>query len=197
MPRPDSSGRPANSTVVGVDFTGVESRKGGSGIRVTPGDYLLAVAKVEVKDNQKGTGKYVLWGLSIVRGPEVKHGNIRHMTSLKPEQLWSLKGFLEDLLAKPIDQKAVKIDFSKYLGREIGATIEDDEPYTNPDTGKTSIKSKVAFTYPATEYKDLTAKTVAPDDSSDDADDEDQTADIDTESDEDEDELETVDEDEL
>jgi hypothetical protein len=195
MPRPDNS-RPTNlSTVVGVDFTGVESRKGGAGIRVIPGDYLLEVNKVEVRENRQGTGKYVQWGLSVLKGPEIKHGNIRHMTSLKPEQLWSLKGFLEDLLGKAIDQKNVKIDFGKYVGRQIGATVEDDDPYTNPETGKTSIKSKIAFTYPATEFKELGKVAIPADDTTDD--DEEQEVDA-TESDEDdEDELETVDDEDL
>lgn len=193
MPRPDNSRPSALPTAMAIDFTGVESRKGGGGIRVQAGDYLLEVATVEVRENNAKNGKYVLWGLRPIKGPEVRVGTIRHMTSLKPEQLWSLKGFLEDLLAKGIDQKAVKINFSNYVGKQIGATVEDDDPYTNPTTGKTSIKSKVAYTYPASEYKDAAVTAV----DSDDEDDETQDVDATESDDEDDEELETIDDDEI
>lgn len=188
MPRPDNS-RP-KQTAVAVDFTGVVARKGGGGgLKVQPGDYLLKVEDVEVKDNRNGGGQHVAWQLSIVKGPEVKAGRIVHRTSLKPEQLWNLKGFLEDIRGSAIEQKALKLDFAKYVGKTVGATLQDGDPWTNPDTGKTTVKSEIGFTYPASDFKED-----APD-ASDDDDDDTQDVDATDSDDDDEDELETIDDD--
>lgn len=198
MPRPDS-GRPA-VTSIAVDFTGVETRKGGGkAIRVTPGDYLLEVTEAVVKEKQGAGTKYINWTMGIVRGPEVKRGPLYHITSLKPEQLWSLKGFLQDLLGKEVNQGPVKLNLANYKGKQIGATLEDDEPYTkvDPNTGKevTTIKSRIAFTFPAADFKE--AGEVPSDDDDDEDSDDAQEVDATESSEDDEDELDTIDEDEI
>ena len=180
-------------TTLSVNFTGVEDRRGGSAAHVAEGDYLLKLDSAEVKKNQNNDGKHVLWVFSIVDGPQKSSGKIYHRTTLKPESLWALRNILSDLLQKDIPKKALNIDFSKYTGKQIGATIEDDEPYEN------KVKSKIAFTFPASDFEKLSDGEEVEDSDDDEDEEEIQTADItsDEDEDEDEEELETVDADDL
>jgi hypothetical protein len=169
-------------TTLSVDFSGVEDRQsGGSAAHVPEGDYLLKLESASVKKNSKNDGKHVLWIFKIVEG--AGRGTVYHRTTLKEEQLWSLRNLLSDLLQKDIPKKALNIDFAKYKGKTVGATLEDDDPYE----GK--IKSKIAYTFPASEWEEKQEST----DDSDDEEDEDQSIDATDDDDDDEEELETVD----
>lgn len=144
------------STRLTLDFTGVEDRRGGGpSIRVESGDYLLKVVNAEVRKKSGADSKYVSWQHEIVKGPELKKGAIYHITSLKEESLWSIRNYLMDLLGKEIPKRALTIDVAKYKGKLIGATVDDDDPYTDPESGKTSIKSKIVGTFPAGDYQDV------------------------------------------
>lgn len=169
-------------TKISVDLSGVEDRKGGGkAAHVPEGDYILEVVDAEVRSKKDDkTSKYVSWQLKIVEPP--LRGSIYHITSLKPENLWSLRNFLADLLEKDIPKRALSIDLIKYKGKKIGATLEDDS-YTNETKGTTTVKSSIAGTFPASQY-------AAPGAAAD------EDAELMADDDEEEEELETIDEDE-
>lgn len=181
--------RPNEVTALSVDLSKVEDRRegGGSAAHVVEGDYLLELKQASVRKNANDDGRHVLWVWKIIDGPEKSTGSVYDRTSLKEDALWKLRNVLQDLLGKQIPKKALNIDLAKYAGKRIGATLEDDEPY------KGKIKSRIAYTFPASEFE---SKKAAADDS-DEEEDEDQAADLSDDSSEDEEELETVDEDDI
>jgi hypothetical protein len=132
--------------VVSIDFTNVKDSGGPAGAHVPEGDYLLQVADVGVFENKNKDGSHVKWQLKIVKG--AGKGTIYYRTSLKEDALWNLRNFLQDLRGKTIEKKALKIDFSKMVGLEIGATLADGEPYNN------KVRSEIVATFPASDYKE-------------------------------------------
>lgn len=162
-------------TSLTADFSGVEERRGGgAAAHVQEGDYLLKLKDVEVRQNEKKDGQHVKWVWGIEKGPEKSTRPVYDNTSLKPEALWKLYNVLTDLReGKPLPKKALNIDFSKYIGKLIGATLADGEPYN----GK--VKSEIVATFPASEYAD------------EDVDDDEEAADLTSDEDEEGEELET------
>lgn len=147
-----------------VDFTGVEISGGKPADHVPEGDYLLQIENVEIK-KKKGdeTSRYLNWYLGILRPAKFKGKHIYHITSLKPENLWSLRGFLADLLgAERVPQKSLDIPLATIVAKklQIGATLQDDE-YTNTTTQKTTIKSKIAATFPKADYAEAEAEAAS------------------------------------
>lgn len=179
MPR-----RESKVTALTVDFSGVEDRRaGGTAAHVQEGDYLLKLQEASVIQNKSGDGQHVLWIWGITKGPEASARPIYHRTSLKPENLWALRNILTDLLGKDIPKKSLNIDFAKYQGRSIGATLEDGEPYD----GK--VRSQIAQTFPADEYEDKGAGEADEDEEEDEV----QDADVTSDDDEDLEEIDTED----
>lgn len=131
-----------------IDFTNV--REGGAPAYHGPaGDYLLEVADVDIRPTNDGTSKNVNWVLKIVKGPG--RGTVYHRNNLKPQSLWSLRQFLTDLLDKEIERKSLGIDFAKFVGKRVGAYL-DDESYTDSE-GKERITSRIQETYPASKFE--------------------------------------------
>ena len=133
-----------------VDFSNVEDRReGGKAAHVPEGDYLLKVAGCELKPKKDDpTSKYLNWRLTIDTPSNFKNaGSIWHTTSLKPEALWNLRNFLDDLGIK-VPKSAVEIPIQSIVskGLIIGATLADDEY-----NGVT--KSKIAATFKKEAYQ--------------------------------------------
>lgn len=150
--------------IISVDFSNVEERRAGKkGVRVAEGDYLLSAKDYEVKSKKDDKSrKYINWEMYVEKPSSLKgKGPIYHVSSLVPENLWSLRNLLEDMGIK-VKKAAVDLPLEKVLGRPFGATLEDDE-YTN-DEGKTTVKSKIAATFPAAEYTDAGVATTTDDD---------------------------------
>jgi hypothetical protein len=129
-----------------VDFSGVSDGGGGRSSHMPEGDYLFKVIKAMRKKKNNADTEYVSWQLKAIKGPGM--GTIFHVTSLKPEQLWSFRNFLQDLTGKEVPTKSLNIDLDKYKGYVIGATVVDDEPYEGKD------KSKIDSTFPKADYSE-------------------------------------------
>ena len=142
--------RPMVPAKLTVDFSNVEERReGGKSAHVPEGDYLLKVAGCELKSKKDdATSKYLNWRLTITSPEQFKNaGSIWHITSLKPEALWNLRNFLEDLGVKvPKGTAEIPIKAIVDKGLIIGATLEDDE-YNNV------MKSKIAATFKKDAFK--------------------------------------------
>ena len=137
---------------ISLDFSNVEDRRAGKkSVHVPEGDYLLEMRDYELKSKKDDSSrKYINWEAYVVAPESLKgKGPIYHVSSLVPENLWSLRNLLEDMGVK-VPKKMVDIPFSKLLKRPFGATLEDDA-WTN-DEGKTTVKSKIAATFAASEY---------------------------------------------
>jgi len=150
---PNSSTTPRNIT---VDFSGVEIRRGGGGIQVPEGDYLLRVTDCERRAKKDDSSRfYLLWKLEIAKPTSMAgKGPIYHRTSLSQESLWALRTFLVDLLGeKNVPTSSVTIPIAQIIQRKpfIGATLKDGEPYN----GK--VKSEIAATFSKRDYEELAA----------------------------------------
>lgn len=143
---------------ISLDFSNVEDRRSGKkGVRLPEGDYLFEMRDYEIKTKTGGDSKYISWQAYALAPSEHKgKGPIYHISSLKKENLWSIRNLLEDMGIK-VPKKMVDIPLAKCLKRPFGGTLEDDE-YTN-DENKTTIKSKIASTFPASEYADVSGTT--------------------------------------
>lgn len=141
-----------------VDFSDTDIRRGGAGgIRVDEGDYLLEVRDAKVIKKKDSDSRYIAWSLYIVKPDASKgKGPIVHRTTLIKESLWSLRTFLADLMGEEnVPKSSVDVPLAKIIEKrmKIGATVADDEPYN----GK--IKSKIAATFPKSEYDETAAPT--------------------------------------
>jgi len=155
-------------TKLTVDFSQVEDRReGGRSAHVPEGDYLLKIAGVELKAKKDDeSSKYLSWRFTIAAPEKYKNaGSIYTVTSLKPENLWSLRNLLDDL-GITVPKKAVALPLAEIAksGRICGATLEDDEY-----GGK--VKSKVAATFKKEQYE-ATAEVETEETTSDDDDEE-------------------------
>lgn len=184
MPTPTSKKNLTPSKLT-VDFSNVEDRREGKKADHVPsGDYLLKVVGCERKKKQDGGTYYLNWYLEIVSPKKYKGKHIYHVTSLIPENLWSLRNFLMDLGIK-VPKGSVDVPLAAIVKKQpvIGATLEDDD-YTN-DSGKTTTKSKIAATFPKGDF----SETAGSSKSSSDDEDEDEDEDTDEEEEDDEEEL--------
>ena len=134
-----------------VDFSQVEDRReGGKAAHVPEGDYLLRVDGCEKRQNKAKDGEYLAWKMGIAKPEKYKtKGFIYHNTSLKPEALWNLRNFLEDLGLK-IEKKTLNIPIAKIVANHmlIGATLQDGEPYND------KVKSEIAATFHKSKFED-------------------------------------------
>jgi hypothetical protein len=156
---------------ISLDFSNVEDRRSGKkSVYVPEGDYLLEMRDYEIKEKKDGGSKYISWQAYVLSPSSLKgKGPIYHISSLKKENLWSIRNLLEDMGIK-VPKKLVDVPLGKCLNRSFGATIEDDE-YTNDD-GKTTKKSKIAATFPSSEYADVEGGGTETDEDDEDSDEE-------------------------
>lgn len=163
---------------ISVDFTGID-RGGGGGTnpRFPEGDYLARVVGCELRTKKDDPSKrHLLWKLSIIEGDKRAVGKtFNHRTGLSQEALWSLRGFLMDLLgADKVPQSAVDIPIAKIVDakKKIGITLEDDM-FNDKET------SKVAATFPAADWENLKGSAEEPEAAADDDDDDEDEIDVD------------------
>ena len=178
MPKP--MGTPKK---ISVDFTGIERGGGGRNPRVPEGDYLMQVIDCEYRSKKDDPSKKSLrWKLKYLEGNAKAIGKTHlHTTGLSKEALWSLRGFLMDLLGEDqVPQSSVDIPIAAIVAKKpkIGVTMEDDD-YNDKPT------SKVSATFPKSDWADLKAAATADDDE-----DEEEDEDEDTEEEEDDEEEE-------
>lgn len=189
MPKPTKLG--AKPAKLSVDFTGVERGGGGRNPRVPEGDYLVQILDYEVRSKRDDPSKkHILWKTKLLEGNSKGVGKMfNHRTGLTKESLWSLRGFMMDLLGEDkVPQRAVDLPLAAIVAKKpkIGFTIEDDE-YDGKET------SKVSATFPKSQWAELKAAAEAADEDDDEDEEDDEEEEIETE---DEDEEEEEDEDE-
>lgn len=150
--------------VLSIDFTGVEV--GARSVHVPEGDYLLQVTGCELRSKQDNESrKYLSWSAKVVE-PKAHAGKpLYYRTSLVPEALWNLRGFLIALLgADKVPQRAVDIPIAKIVAAKplFGATVQDDEY-----NGK--LRSEIAAVYSKAEYYENQQSLTPADDEAEEA----------------------------
>lgn len=186
MPRPENVKK---VTRMSVDFSTAGERREGGGTQFhgPEQDYLLKVKEAsfgKVKPGGQNAGQpQVTWTLEVVDPKQYAgKGVVYYRTGCWPEAVFSFRNILEDLRdGKKIKLAPADVDLTKYFGKEIGASLVDDDPYN----GK--VKSKVAYTYPASQYKAGDAEAEDDEDETEDDEEELETTDDDDEDAEDED----------
>lgn len=181
MPKP--GGTPKK---LSIDFTGIDRGGGGKNPRVPEGDYLVQVLDCEYRSKKDDPSKKSLrWKLKYVEGNAKAIGKVhRHTTGLSKEALWSLRGFLIDLLGEDkVPQSAVDVPIQKIVNAKpkIGVTMVDDD-YDGAET------SKVSATFPKADWAALKAAAEASDDDEDEEEDDEDEEDVEEEEDDEEDE---------
>src|SRR5690348_16214678 len=111
------------SSVVEVDFTGVES--GGGRVHVPEGDYALKIAKTALKKGQDSGNPFIEITFEISKGDQSKKKLFDNF-SLTKQSLWKLRGLLE-ACGKQVPQKAVKLDLHKMISWECAGAAADEE----------------------------------------------------------------------
>lgn len=160
----------ANSPAkLSVDFTGVSVGGGGSSDRVPEGDYLAEVHDYRVGPTKKDPSiDMITWTLKIVEPAKYAGKTIISRNVLSKESLWSLRAFLVSMLGEdkiPASSLSVPLAAIKAKRKKVGLTLIDDEPYNN------KIKSKIADTFPVSDWADRQSTA-----SGDDIDDDDEDA---------------------
>jgi len=121
--------------IIQVDMTNV---KDGFAL-VSEGDKICKVAKIELKDGEKG--KYLGWEFVIGIGPE-KGQKIFHNTSLVPKALFNLRNVLTACQVE-VPASIMKVDTDKVIGKIVGITV-GHETYTDKSTKKEKTKAAPA-----------------------------------------------------
>lgn len=120
MARKPQTTRP-KSTVVRVDFTGVET--GGGAKHIPDDDYLVTVEEVEQKDGQEYP--YWSWKLKVDDGGKYDGTTLYNNTSLNPKSLWALRSWLE-ALGVEIPDGPVDIDFDDLKDLQLIVTTSTE-----------------------------------------------------------------------
>lgn len=129
-----SSKSSGSADVFVVDFS-KEVEGGGGGTRVPENDYKVKIIKAKKERSKEKDTPGVILTLKIVEGKFAGKKMIERLW-ITPKSLWRLRSLLE-ALGMEVPKKALKIPAKKLVGKEVGATIIDDDPYNG------RIKSKV------------------------------------------------------
>lgn len=135
-----------------LDFTNTKESSGINPKHMPRGDYLLKIVNVDetMKDDVP------MWRFDLQMA-DIRNAVYPYYCKLQENQLWKVRNLL---LAAGINvpKKKVGVDPNKLVGKEVGATLEDDEY-----EGK--MKSVIDAVFPASELEE---SNVEPDDDEDD-----------------------------
>lgn len=124
--------RKAPAGTIQVDFS---KMKEGGGTRVPEGDYLAVIKSIKPDTSQNGNRMLVFTFLG--KEGKLKGKEILDRATLTDKALFKLRDILE-AVGIAVPRRVVNIPIKKLVGKEIGLTIVDDEPYNG------RIKSTVA-----------------------------------------------------
>jgi cobalamin biosynthesis protein CobT len=164
-----------------VDLSKVKTGGGGGKrLRVPEGDYKVKIVGVKKGLSEQKETPYVQLDMEILEPKKYKGKRFNDRLYMTKAALWRVRSVLEAMGVK-IPKSKMKIVWKNYIGKTLAVTMEDDE-YTNEDTGKTKISSRVS------DYIDVDNLTEEEDDDDEDEEDEDEDEDDDDDEDDDEDE---------
>lgn len=174
-----------SSGTLRIDFS-KEVEGGGGGVRIPENDYKGQIVKIKkIRSSEKDTP-----GLAVtvkVTEGKFKGKKLTDRLWITPKSLWRVRSLLE-ALGLSVPKKVVNIPIKKIIGKEVGMTVIDDEPYNG------RIKSKIGDFVDLETLADLDDEDDEDFDEDEDDEDEDEDSD-DSDDDDDDDEDEDEDED--
>lgn len=188
-----------------VDFSGVEKEVRKRGKRIPEGDYLCKIVTAEKRKKEGSSSYYLSWKFQIIenaQGGKKQAGiPLYYITSLKPDALFNLRNLIYSATdgKTNVAGKVVTLNPSKYYGKKIGVTVEDEE-YDN------KVRSKAVDVMPPSqleaeeedeEDEDETEEEEDEDEGDEEEDDDEDEDEEDEDEEDDEDDLDDVDDDDL
>lgn len=139
-----------------VDLTNVKEQGKFNPKRLEAGDYLATITEVELGESKAGNKQLVF----AIQVNDHRTAVYPYYCGLDEKQLWKLRNLLVACGFKA-PKKALSIDTDRFVGKQIGIALEDDE-YEGKE------KSVIDSIFPAAEIADESGP--ATDDSDDDED---------------------------
>jgi hypothetical protein len=127
-----------------VDFSDVKDRGAFNPKLVPDGDYLAKIIKVEDAEVQSGDNKGEFQYLFTIKLEKFSQYSYPYRCMLSANQLWKLRNVMV-AAGFNVPKKKMALDPNKAVGKLVGVTMEEGEPYQ----GKT--KSEIAAIFPAAE----------------------------------------------
>lgn len=132
------------ATVKVADFSNVKDRGNFNPKLVADGDYAAVVTKVEDAEVKKGDNQGKFQYLFTIKLAKYSQYTYPYYCQLDANQLWKLRN-LAIAAGINVPKKRTKFDPNKIVGKKIGVTMSEDEPYQ----GKT--KSSIDAVFPLSE----------------------------------------------
>ena len=166
---------------------------GGGRIRVPESDYVLELTDIKT-DPSQGGDPMLTWVWEINEPEQFSGKVIRDRTVMTEKVLWKIRQILESMGVK-VPKSAFDLPIKKLIGKQVGATLVDGEPYKNRIASEVGdyMDFETARASIAEEDEDLEDEELE-DEEDEDADDEDEDDEEDEEDDDEEDEDEDLDE---
>lgn len=185
--RKKKSGSGGSAEVIRIDF-GKEVEGGGGGVRLPESDYKAKIIKIKkIRSEEKDTPGIAVT-MKITEG-KFEGKKLTDRLWITPKSLWRVRALLE-ALGISVPKKAVNLPTKKLVGKEVGITVIDDDPY------KGRIKSKIGDFIDLETLADLYDEDDEDEDDEDDIDEDDDEDEEDDEEEEDDEDDEDEDEDE-
>lgn len=129
---------------VTVDFSGVKDRGQFNPKQVPEGDYAATIVKVEDAKAKGDNGDMYVFTIKLNK---FSQNSYAYYCKITDNQLWKLRN-IAVAAGLNIPKKRLKFDPNKVVGKQIGVTMIDDDPYE----GK--VKSVVDSVFPMSELAD-------------------------------------------
>lgn len=125
MVRRTRSGSARSSTVVTVDFKGVEGRR----VVLPEGDYVFRVDQVTKEPGN--AADQLVWVFAVDDDGEFKDQKVYYRTSLAPQALWNLRSLLEAMEVE-VPDGPLDIDLSEMPDSIVGGQVAHEEYQGRP-----------------------------------------------------------------
>ena len=148
--------------------------QGGGSIRIPEGDYVAKIATVERATSQQDNPMIVIQ-FEILEPEKFAGKRIKDRITLTEKAMWRAGSLLDALEIKYPKTKEFTLPFEKILGKTLGITVADGEPYQG------RVKSEVK------DYLDEETARAASDEDLEDEDEEEEDEDTEEEEEDDDD----------
>lgn len=175
--------------VIPIDFRKDESEGGRR--RFPEADYHVKYVGFKTGNSKEADTPYVRVSLEIVDG-KYKGEKVGDYLYLTDKSLWRLRSFLE-AMGVAVPKKKVNVNFKKYIGKELGITLGDDEYQGRIRSRVTDFLDLDTLRGADEDDEDFDDEDVDDEDEDEEDEDEDEDEDDEDDEDEDEDDMEEMD----
>lgn len=133
----------AGAKAKAIDFSDVKDRGEFNPKRVAEGDYAAKITKVVDDTSKAGNFQYVF----TIKLNKFSQHSYPYYCGVEQKTLWKLRN-VAVAAGMNVPKKRMKFDPNKLVGKTIGVTIVDSEPYEG------RIKSEIDAVFPVSELED-------------------------------------------